>query len=248
MKGIAYKYNRTFPGRPTLIFLHDSLGCIQLWRDFPEKLGNELQMNVFVYDRLGYGKSMPFQKQERSLLYMEEEADFLAEIVSELNIENPILFGHSDGASIALIAAGKYPNLYKMILLEGAHIFVEDVTLKGINDATELYLTTDLKTKLEKYHGENTDPLFWAWSKTWNRPDFLHWNIESFLPNIKCPVFIMQGEHDEYGTMKQVEGIQNQVAGPCELWYIPGAGHNPHKEVTDETLKQSKEFVEKYYL
>ena len=247
MEGFAYKHNNTFPGRPTLIFLHDSLGCIQLWRDFPEKLGENLNMNTLVYDRLGYGKSKPFKKQERTLHYMEEEADTLKGIIEDLSIEQPILFGHSDGASIALIAAGKYPNLCQAILLEGAHIFVENITLKGINDTTKLYLESDLKIKLEKYHGANTDPLFWAWSNTWNRHDFKAWNIENFLPSITCPVFIMQGEKDDYGTMKQVEGIQNQVKGSSELWFIPNVGHNPHKEVPEETLLHCRQFIEKHF-
>lgn len=247
MTGIAFQHHHLYPHRPTLIFLHDSLGCIELWRDFPERLGKALKMNIFVYDRLGYGKSDPFAYDVRPLDYMEKEADMLAEIIQLHDIQKPILFGHSDGASIALIAAGKYPHLIKGIVLEGAHIFVEDITLKGINDATEAYKTTNLKEKLEKYHGNNTDALFWAWSKTWNRPDFRDWNIEHFLPQIICPTLVLQGETDEYGTLEQVYGIERAVKGPYEFHYMEQIGHNPHKQSPEDTLEIVSAFLSQYF-
>ncbi len=164
-KQIAAGFNDQFPGRPTIIFLHDSLGCIELWRDFPVKLGAAANCNILVYDRHGYGKSEPFLTTHRENDYMEHEADILCEIILEKGISNPVLFGHSDGGTIALLAAAKYPDLITAVITEGAHIFVEDETLSGIREALEDYDQTDLKSKLEKYHGDKTEAMFMAWAK-----------------------------------------------------------------------------------
>lgn len=164
---IAFKHIKNYPGNPTLVFLHDSLGCIQLWRNFPEQLAELSQCNILIYDRQGYGASCSFSYEKRSKNYMELEADILKNLLDFMQIKNPILFGHSDGASIALIFAGKYPKTPKALILEGLHVFVESITIKGIKEAIEKYKTTDLKFRLEKYHGDKTDALFWAWAETW---------------------------------------------------------------------------------
>ena len=127
-----------FPNRPTIIFLHDSLGCIELWRDFPQKLGELAQCNILIYDRQGYGKSCSFTESKRTNSYMEKEADFLILLMNFWKLDDAILFGHSDGGSIALIAGGKYPDRIKGIITEGAHVFVEDKTIHGIKDQTNL--------------------------------------------------------------------------------------------------------------
>jgi len=240
---IAIKRIDRYPGRPTIIFLHDSLGCIQLWRDFPEKLGELTKCNVLVYDRQGYGASCAFSYTQRNLYYMEHEADILSELLDYWDIKDALLFGHSDGGSIALIAAGKYPEKIKGIITEGAHIFVEDVTISGIEEAIQLYQTTDLKTKLEKYHGSKTENLFWAWAATWTTNEFSRWNIEKFLPHIQCPALIIQGELDEYGTLKQVEDIVSQTDAAIPF-VIPDVKHTPHKEVPNLILDQVGSFVQ----
>ncbi|ESU22750.1 alpha/beta hydrolase fold protein [Flavobacterium enshiense DK69] len=234
-----------YPGRPTIIFLHDSLGCVELWRDFPEKLGTLTNCNVLVYDRQGYGKSCPFIYSKRDNDYMELEADILNELLSFWNIDKAILFGHSDGGSIALLTAAKYPEKISGIITEGAHVLVEEVTLNGIREAIDLYKTTDLKSKLEKYHGDNTEDMFWAWAGKWTSDEFRSWNIESFLPLIKCPSLIIQGEDDEYGTLEQVEKINSQVSGPSSKLIIPNIKHTPHKEAPDFVLDKSAEFISK---
>lgn len=234
-----------FKNQPTLVFLHDSLGCITLWRDFPMKLGELTNCNVMVYDREGYGKSQPFSNPERDNFYLEREADVLNGLLEELNIDNALLFGHSDGGSIALLTASNYPSKIKGVITEGAHVFVEEVTLKGINEAIEAYHNTDLVTRLKKYHGENTEEMFWAWAKTWNTEAFRSWNIERFLPSIKCPCLIMQGEDDEFGTLHQVNSIVNQVSGPSEKLILPKVQHTPHKEAPDLVLKACQEFIAK---
>ncbi len=240
---IAIKRIDTYPNRPTIIFLHDSLGCIALWRDFPERVGALTQCNVLVYDRQGYGKSCGFSYAKRDNDYLELEADILHQLLDYWNIEQPILFGHSDGGSIALLTAAKYPDKIKAIITEGAHVFVEDITIKGIKEAIQGYETTDLKTKLEKYHGTNTEAMFWAWAKTWNTEAFLSWNIERFLPAIQCPTLVIQGEKDEYGSLQQVESIIEKVSGTAEKFVIPAVGHTPHKENTEVVLKRVTSFI-----
>jgi pimeloyl-ACP methyl ester carboxylesterase len=241
---IAYKYHEINPEKETIVFLHDSLGCITLWRDFPKLLGEKTGCNILMYDRLGYGKSGNFIKDSRDNFYMEDEADVLKEILTELKIEKPILFGHSDGGSIALIFAGKYPNLPKAIITVGAHIFVEDVTLKGIREAEEAYKKTNLKEKLEKYHGDKTEALFIAWTKTWQTPQFQSWNIEHFLPKIICPSLIIQGKDDEFGTLTQVEKTVAQISGKAEAFVISNAKHTPYKEVPDIDLAKCTSFID----
>jgi pimeloyl-ACP methyl ester carboxylesterase len=210
-----------YPDRPTIVFLHDSLGCIELWQQFPQRLGELTKCNVFTYDRLGYGKSGLFISSKRNNDYMEIEAKNLSEILEKCSIDKAILFGHSDGGSISLIAGGKYPSRILGIITEGAHIFVEDITLQGIIEAANKYRTTDLKTKLAKYHGDNTEQMFWAWASTWTTEVFKTWNIEHFLPLIKCPCLIIQGDKDEYGTELQVDRIMSQTNGKStNLFYV----------------------------
>ena len=240
---IATFRSDNFPYRPTIIFLHDSLGCIELWRDFPHKLGDLAQCNILIYDRQGYGKSCSFTETKRTNSYMEKEADFLIDLMDYWQLDNAILFGHSDGGSIALIAAGKYPDRIKGIITEGAHIFVEDKTINGINEAIKLYETTDLKVKLEKYHGSKTDELFRAWASTWTSGEFRSWNIEKFLPANHCDCLIIQGEGDEYGTLQQVERITNQISGEATKLVLPNVKHTPHKEDPELILNKSAEFI-----
>lgn len=237
------KHNYT--DQPTLVFLHDSLGCIKLWRDFPAKLGEATKCNVLIYDRQGYGKSASFTSSERRKDYMEIEAEVLNALLVHCEISNAILFGHSDGGTIALLTASKYPDGISGIITEGAHIFVEGITLAGIRQAVNNYETTDLKDKLSKYHGDKTDAVFWAWAKTWLAKEYKDWNIEHFLPNIQCPSLIIQGANDEYGSLRQVGNILKQVDGDSTKLIISNIGHSPHKEASELTLDKSAEFINK---
>lgn len=240
---IAIERIDSLPDRPTIIFLHDSLGCIKLWRDFPEKLGKLTNCNILIYDRQGYGASCSFSYSKRDNHYMEQEADLLNELLDFWQIDKAFLFGHSDGGSIALIVAGKYPKKIQGIITEGAHIFVEDATINGIEEAIKLYKTTDLKNKLEKYHGNKADEMFWAWASTWTSNEFRNWNIEKFLPKIECCSLIIQGEEDEYGTLKQVENIIVKTDRRSKRLVIPNVKHTPHKQVPELILQKSSEFI-----
>lgn len=232
----------------TIVFLHDSLGCVSLWRDFPQKMAEAAHADAFTYDRLGYGCSAPFASSSRQVNYMETEADLLINILDKYNITHPILFGHSDGGTIALLAAAKCPDKIKAVITEGAHVFVEEETLDGILQAKEQYKTTNLKERLEKYHGAKTQALFDAWTETWLSPAYRNWNIEHFLPQITCPVLVIQGVEDEYGTIAQVQSVVNQVSGPAEMYMVVNAGHSPHKQSELWVINQCCAFLEKHKL
>lgn len=242
-KNLFIKFNNSFENKPTIVFLHDSLGSTQLWRDFPEKLAEATQCNVLVYDRLGYGKSFPMTTHERENNYMELEADVLNDLLSELNINDAILFGHSDGGTIALIAASKYPEKVKAVICEAGHIFVENITVKGVEEALNAYNTTNLPQRLEKYHGDKVEMIVKAWTEIWLRDNFRSWNIEYLLKNIISPLLFIQGENDEYGTLDQVEKTVSQVKGTADKFIIPNVGHTPHKESPEIVLNKSIEFI-----
>lgn len=242
-KKLYTEYHNSFENKPTIVFLHDSLGCTQLWRDFPEKLALQTQCNVLVYDRLGYGKSFPMPTYERENNYMEQEADLLNDLLKELNIHDIILFGHSDGGTIALIFAAKYPEKVTATLCEAGHIFVEDITVNGVKDAFEAYKTTNLPQRLAKYHGDKVGMMVKAWTEIWLSNRFKSWNIEYLLKNITSPLLFIQGENDEYGTLDQVEKTISKVSGTAEKFIIPNIGHTPHKEIPDIVLQKSAEFI-----
>ncbi|AKK73485.1 alpha/beta hydrolase [Chryseobacterium gallinarum] len=244
-KKLYTEHNYSFENRPTIVFLHDSLGSVQLWRDFPAELSDATNCNVLVYDRLGYGRSYPMPTHERPVNYMELEADLLNDLLIRLDIDNAILFGHSDGGTIALITAAKYPEKVEAIICEAGHIFVEEVTLKGVYAAWEAYKTTNLPERLQKYHGDKVETLFKAWTETWTRDDYRNWNIEYLLKNITCPLLFIQGEADEYGTLDQVEKTISQVSGSAEKYIIPGIGHTPHKEAPEQVLEKAADFISK---
>lgn len=242
-KKLYTEYNHSSKDKPTIVFLHDSLGCTQLWRDFPSKLAAETECNLLVYDRLGYGSSFPMPTHERDNDYMETEADVLNDLLNALNIPKVILFGHSDGGTIALIAATKYPEKVQSVICEAGHIFVEEVTIKGVSDALYSYKTANLSQRLQKYHGDKVEMIVKAWTEIWLSDQFRSWSIEYLLKDIQAPLLFIQGENDEYGTLDQVEKTLSGVSGVCEKFIISNVGHTPHKEVPEMVLKKSAEFI-----
>lgn len=237
------EHHHKFSNRPTLVFLHDSLGCVQLWRDFPQKLAEATHCNVLVYDRLGYGRSDPMPSAERPLDYLEQEAAQLQQLLEHLKIEGAILFGHSDGGSIALIAASRYPQRIRAVICEAAHIFVEEITLQGIYTAMEAYTHTSLPQRLQHYHGDKVESLFRAWTETWTRPEYRAWSIEHLLAGVTCPLLFIQGAADEYGSLEQVEKTLRLVSGRAEKYILPQLGHTPHKESPQLVLEKAAEFI-----
>jgi pimeloyl-ACP methyl ester carboxylesterase len=229
-------------GRPTLVFLHEGLGSIEMWHDFPLAIMETTGCDALIYDRWGHGKSDPLD-EKRTLRYVHDEAlASLPQVLAELKVDDAILIGHSDGGSIALIFAAEFPTLVRGLISEAAHVFVEEITLDGIREAVEIYQTTDLKEKLARYHGDNTEKIFRAWYDIWLTPEFRQWNIEDCLAKINCPLLVIQGEDDQYATEAQVEAITRQVAGSRSI-LIPNCAHTPHKEARDRVIKEMTEFI-----
>jgi pimeloyl-ACP methyl ester carboxylesterase len=228
---------------PTLVFLHDSLGSIDTWRDFPAALAKRTGLRAVIYDRQGYGRSAPFAGEPRTSDYLAREARVLFALLDELEIGKAILFGHSDGGSIALIAASERPERIAGVVTEGAHVFVEEETLDGIRAAKAAFETTDLARRLARYHGDKVPAIASAWIDTWLSPAYRSWNIESYLPGARCPALIIQGERDEYGTLAQVDAITRRFGGPARSLVIPDIGHTPHREARDAVLDEAADFV-----
>jgi len=229
--------------RPVLVFLHEGLGSIGQWRDFPEKICAATGCPALVYDRWGHGGSDPLTESRRPDYLHEEALLSLPEVLRQCAIDKPILIGHSDGGSIAIIYAGTYPQKVAGIITEAAHVFVEDVTVKGIQRALEIYESTDLRTRLARFHGRKTDSMFRGWADIWLSPEFRDWNIESCLAYITCPLLAIQGKDDEYGTPAQVASIIGKVLGPARGWLIDNCGHIPHVQATEDVFAEMVNFI-----
>jgi pimeloyl-ACP methyl ester carboxylesterase len=228
---------------PVLVFLHEGLGSLAMWKDFPAQVAEATGCRTLVYSRYGYGKSDRLQ-DARNVDYMHSEAlDVLPEVLRQLDIDNPILVGHSDGASIALIHAGAAQSQLSGLVLLAPHVFVEDLTVASIAQAKIAYQTTDLPARLARYH-DDPDNTFWGWNDIWLHPEFRHWNIESFLPRIDCPILAIQGEDDEYGTMAQIDSIMRHVA-QVDVLKLAGCRHSPHRDKTEEVTRAILRFVER---
>ena len=228
---------------PTIVMLHEGLGSIMLWKDFPSQLAARTGSGVLAYSRYGHGSSDRLA-EKRPVEFMHHEGEVvLPELVEKLAIERPILVGHSDGGSIALIFAGTYPEQTRALILEAPHVFVEDLSIASITAAKTSYQTTDLRARLGCYHA-HVDETFWGWNDIWLDPQFRSWNIEEYLDSIRCPILCIQGEEDEYGTPAQVEAIRARVSG-TEIVMLPNCKHSPHREQQAATLEKMTEFVEK---
>ncbi|HYM33678.1 MAG TPA: alpha/beta hydrolase [Candidatus Cybelea sp.] len=229
---------------PTIVFLHEGLGSLGLWREFPGLLAERTGCGALIYSRAGYGNSDPVPLP-RPITYMHDEAlVVLPEVLARSGVRRFILFGHSDGASIALIYAGGTPagDLLGLVL-EAPHVFTEDISVRSIAAAAEAYRTTDLREKLRRWHGENTDVAFQGWNQAWLDPAFRAWNIEEYLAPIRVRSLVIQGEGDEYGTVAQVEAIQRQSGGSVAARVLPDCGHSPHRDRPAEVLDASSAFI-----
>jgi pimeloyl-ACP methyl ester carboxylesterase len=228
---------------PTLVLLHEGLGCVGLWGDFPDKLQKATGRGVFVYSRGGYGKSSPV-KLPRPLSYMHDEArEVLPKLLDEIGLRRGLLLGHSDGASIAAIYAGSHQD-HRIggLILMAPHFFTEDMGIKAIEEAKKAYEAGDLKPRLAKWHAD-VDNAFKGWNGAWLDPDFRKWDITEFLAYIRVPVLIVQGEEDQYGTVKQIEVAEQECYCPVEVALLKGAKHSPQREAPDATLKAMSDFV-----
>lgn len=217
-------------GGPAIALLHDSLGSVALWRDLPARLAEATGLAVLAYDRRGHGGSDPLGSGARTPAYLHDQADVLERVLATAGVEDAILFGHSDGGSIALLAAARHPRRIRAVAVEAAHVFVEERTLAGIREAREAVEQGDLLARLARHHGDKARRLTEVWIDTWLSPGFRAWNVEAELGRIRCPVLVIQGSEDEYGTEAQVHAIARGVGGPSREAILPGLRHTPHRE------------------
>jgi pimeloyl-ACP methyl ester carboxylesterase len=224
-----------------LVFLHEGLGSIAQWRDFPDALCAASRRPGLVYERFGHGASDPIRAKRRSD-YLHAEARALGEVLDAAGIGRCDLLGHSDGGSIALLAGAFDPTRFSRIATMAAHVFVEPVTRQGIEAAVAAWQTTDLPAKLARYHGAGTEALFFAWADIWLSGPFAFWNIEADIAPVAARVLALQGEKDEYGSPDQLARIARSVSGPCETWLVPDAAHQPHAQTRDLVLARLATF------
>ena len=231
---------------PLIVFLHEGLGSIAMWKDFPAKVCEAANARGLVFSRPGYGRSTPRARDETwDVDFMHRQAhEVLPALFAALDLddEKPWLFGHSDGASISMLYAARFPERVAGLVLLAPHIFVEDVTVANIEQARLAYLETDLPKKLGRYH-DDVDSAFWGWNRVWLHPPFRQWNIEAELDAIRCPVLAIQGIDDEYGTLAQIRGIARRVPG-TELLELPDCGHSPHRDQPEKVIVATVSFVE----
>ncbi len=223
---------RMLPGdaaRATLVFLHEGLGCVALWRDFPDKVAARLGARALVYSRLGYGQSDALSAKRTTRFMHEEALDALPALLDQVGVARPLLVGHSDGASIALIHAAAAGRPVAGLALMAPHVFVEPVSVESIARIRNTYRTSDLKARLARYHA-HVDDAFLGWADTWLLPEFLTWSIEDLLPRVSVPTLVIQGRDDEYGTLTQLDRIQATVRGPTSRLVLDHCGHAPWRE------------------
>ena len=231
-------------GARELLLLHEGLGSLSTWRDFPARIAAASGWTVAAYSRLGYGGSDP-APLPRSIWFMHEEAEGdLPAVVDALGLTRPVLFGHSDGGSIALIAAARAPERFAALILEAAHVFVEDESVAMVEQLEQAYEEGDLRARLERHHGSNVDVAFRGWSGVWRHPAFRPWTLEALLPAVGCPVLVIQGRDDRYGTLAQVEAIARGVSGPVQTLILDGCGHAPHRERAEQVLAATVALLE----
>ena len=220
--------------RPLIVFLHEGLGSVAMWKDFPQRLCEAANCHGLVYSRLGYGRSTPRAADEIwQPDFMHRQAfEVLPALLKSLGIDTekqkPWLFGHSDGGSIALLFAARYPNNTAGTIVLAPHILVEDVSIRSIEKARIAYQTTDLRSKLARFH-DDVDSAFWGWNDIWLNPDFRHWNLTQAIKTITCPLLAVQGLDDAYGTMEQIHGIK-RVMPATQLLELADCGHSPHRD------------------
>ena len=245
---------------PTLVFLHEGLGCVAMWREFPERVVERTECGALVYSRAGYGNSDPIDLP-RPVRFMHDEALItLPQVLDSFEVREAILVGHSDGGSIALIYAGGsnppcidntenkrtlvfHKTKLRGLILEAPHVFAEELGIDSIRTIAEEYRNGQLRGRLERYHGKNVDCAFWGWNQVWLDPAFQSWNIEEYLPHIRVPILLIQGEDDQYGTLHQIKAIESGCAEAVRTVMLADCGHSPHFDQPERTLEAITSFL-----
>ncbi len=228
---------------PTIVMLHEGLGCVGLWGAFPDQIAAATGAGVFVYSRAGYGQSSP-GKLPRSTAFMHEEAtEVLPRVLAAIGFQRGLLLGHSDGASIAAIYAGSVQDhRVRGLVLIAPHFFTEDMGIAEIRRAREAFVSGNFRDKLKRWHAD-VDCAFRSWSEPWLDPNFRKWDITEALGYIRVPILIVQGEDDQYGTLRQIETAQRECFCPVETLVLRGVRHVPHREAAEPTLKTVADFI-----
>jgi pimeloyl-ACP methyl ester carboxylesterase len=230
------------PGRPTIVMLHEGLGSASMWKDFPERLAQATDCRTLAYSRAGYGRSGA-KPPPWGPRYMHDEGEIvLPALLDALGIDRPILFGHSDGASIAIVFAGRFPERLRGLIVEAPHVFIEASNLESIAAAGRAFESTDLKARLARYH-DDPESAFRGWNDAWLDPAFRDWTLEPYLPAIACPMLMIQGTDDEYGTTAQLDAIKARVPQAQSL-LLDHCGHSPHRDRPDAVLEASAAFIQ----
>lgn len=232
---------------PLIVFLHEGLGSLAMWRDFPARLCDAVDARGLVYSRPGYGRSTPRASEETwDLDFMHRQAhEVLPALLAALGVDSradpPFLFGHSDGGSIALLYAARFVGSVRGAIVLAPHILVEDLSVANIERARKAYLSTDLKQRLAKYH-DDPDSAFWGWNRIWLHPPFRLWSIEKEIESIRCPLLAVQGSDDEYGTQEQIHGIARRVP-QTQLLELADCGHSPHRDQPQALIEATVQFI-----
>jgi pimeloyl-ACP methyl ester carboxylesterase len=231
---------------PLVVFLHEGLGSLSMWKDFPQRLCHAAGARGLVYSRPGYGRSTPRARDEAwGLDFMHRQAhEVLPALLDALEVREPVwLFGHSDGGSIALLHAAQFPERTAGAIVLAPHILVEDLSVTSIEKARTAYLSTDLRERLARHH-DDPDSAFWGWNDIWLHPPFRQWSIEREIESIVCPLLAVQGVDDEYGTLEQIRGIARRVP-QTELLEVADCAHSPHRDQPDQLIAAAVAFIEK---
>jgi pimeloyl-ACP methyl ester carboxylesterase len=231
------------PDRPSIVFLHEGLGSARQWKEFPARLSALTGCGFLAYSRWGYGGSDARPRPWPADFLEPEAVVVLPALLDATGISRPVLFGHSDGATIALMYAAALPDGVRGVISEAAHVMLEEISLQGITGARDRFLHGDLRARLRSQHGDHVEDTVLGWTEHWLRPEFRDWDIRARLRAIQCPVLVIQGRGDDFGTLDQVDAIAAHVGGPCETLVLDDCGHIPHKERQREVLEAAATFI-----
>ena len=231
------------PGAATIVFLHEGLGSASQWKEFPERLSTLCGCGFLTYSRWGYGGSDARPRPWPADFLEAEATVVLPELLGATGVTRPVLFGHSDGGTIALMYAAAVPDGVRGVLCEAAHVMLEDISIQGITRARDRFLHGDLRSRLRSQHGAHVEDTVLGWTENWLQAERREWDIRESLRQIHCPVLVIQGRDDDFGTLEQVEAIVTGVGGPAEKLILDACGHIPHRERQREVLDAAASFI-----
>lgn len=231
------------PGAPWLVYLHEGLGSAGLWRDFPDKVSEATGAGAFIYSRWGYGGSEARPRPWPGDFLEPEARDTLPALLTHAGISRPVIYGHSDGATVALLYAAMHPDSCAGVISVAAHVMLEDISLQGIAETRRRYLDGTIRDALRRQHGAHTDDTVLGWTESWLSFRSLEWDMRALLAAITCPVLVIQGTDDHFGTLAQVDAICRGVSGPVSSLILPDCGHVPHREKPKEVLAAVRDFI-----